>query len=92
MFDFSTIDVDAAGGIITGIGAIIGSIGSLFGGGSDTPSMPAAPTAPDTTAVDQKAAADEERKRKIAAAQNATNQTGGSGLGNPAATQGNKLG
>ncbi len=75
------------GGIAQAIVPIIGAVGGLFGSRGGGQSMPAAPSAPDTSAVDQKAKADEERNRRIAAEQNKTRVTGGGGLSGDAQTQ-----
>ncbi len=80
------------GGIVESIVPIIGAIGGLFSSKSSSPSAPAAPTAPDTSAVDQKARATEERQRQLAARQNETNPTGGSGLAGQATTKTSPLG
>lgn len=80
-------------GVVAPILGAIGLIGSMFSGGmSGGGNMPAQPTAPDTSAQDAKAA-EEERQRRLAAAEaGKTNQTGGLGLDDSADIYKNTLG
>jgi len=93
IFDLTCVDMVQCGGMVTSVlGPILGAVTSIFGGGNKEPNMPAAPASPDTSAVDAKARADEERRRRIGAQQNSTAANGGQGTTGQAATQTPTLG